>query len=183
MAFPAKWQGDHLDAQKQRLDETLVAWNRFEGGLSSKVEVALARTQLETARSQEQIGIARAAFFPTLLITATGGFEGGSFVDWLSWPNRFWAVGPSALQILFDAGGRPARSGRGRRAVPGTLPEPVTRAAWSPTSRSSPRRPPPTRTSSPKWTCSASAWTPAASSSRLSAAAGMSRNYPAVSVS
>jgi len=25
MAFPAKWQGDHLDAQKQRLDETLVA--------------------------------------------------------------------------------------------------------------------------------------------------------------
>jgi NodT family efflux transporter outer membrane factor (OMF) lipoprotein len=173
-----------LDAQKQLLDQTLVAYqkaldlteNRFEGGLSSKVEVALARTQLETARSQdigvgvararfehaiailvgrtpetlslppaplnlkppaipvglpsqlierrpdiaaaerrvaeanEQIGIARAAFFPALLITATGGFQGGSFVNWLSWPNRFWAVGPSALQILFDAGRRRAAS-------------------------------------------------------------------------
>ena len=139
-----------LDAQKQLLDRTLVAYqkaleltqNQFAGGLASGAEVAQARTQLETTRAQdvdvgvarkqfehaiavlagrtpeslslavaplagtppvipagvpsqllerrpdiaaaerrmaeanEQIGIARAAFFPTLLITVAGGVQG-----------------------------------------------------------------------------------------------------------
>ena len=56
------------------------------------------------------MGIARAAFFPTLLITATGGFYGGSIVNWLNWPSRFWAVGPALTQTLFDAGRRRAVS-------------------------------------------------------------------------
>jgi NodT family efflux transporter outer membrane factor (OMF) lipoprotein len=171
-----------LDAQKQLLDATLVAYqkaldltqNRFNGGLSSRAEVAQARTQFETTRAQdigvsvaratfehavailcgrtpesltlpatplnsappvipvgvpsqllerrpdiaaaerraaeanEQIGIARAAFFPTLLLTATGGFEGTNPVNWLSWPSRLWAVGPSVAQTIFDAGRRRA---------------------------------------------------------------------------
>ena len=60
-----------LDAQKQLLDETLVAYqkaldltqNRFDGGLSSRAEVAQARTQLETTRAQDiGVGVARASF-------------------------------------------------------------------------------------------------------------------------
>ncbi len=51
---------------------------------------------------------ARAAFFPTLLITVAGGMQGNSFVNWFEWPSRFWALGPSALQTLFDAGRRRA---------------------------------------------------------------------------
>jgi NodT family efflux transporter outer membrane factor (OMF) lipoprotein len=171
-----------LDAQKQLLDETIEAFqkaleltqNRFNGGLSSKAEVAQARTQLETARAQEigvgvaraqyehaiavligrtpesvafapaplaskppaipvgvpsellerrpdiaaaerrmaeaneKIGIARTAFFPSLLLTATGGFQGGQIVNWLNWPSRFWAIGPGTLQTVFDAGRRRA---------------------------------------------------------------------------
>jgi NodT family efflux transporter outer membrane factor (OMF) lipoprotein len=173
-----------LDAQKELLDETIVSYqkaldltqSRYNGGLSSKAEVAQARTELETTRSQdiglavdraqflhaiavlagrppetlslppvplraappavpvglpsqllerrpdvaaaerrtaeanEQIGIARAAFFPTLLITAAGGFYGGSLINWFDWPSRFWAVGPTLAQTLFDAGRRRAVS-------------------------------------------------------------------------
>ncbi len=173
-----------LDAQKQLLDETMVAYqkaldltqNRFDGGLSSRAEVAQARTQLETTRAQdigvgvsratfehaiatlmghtpeslklvavplnstppviptgipsqllerrpdiaaaerraaeanEQIGIARAAFFPRLLLTAVRGFEGSTPVNWLSWPSRIWAVGPTVAQTIFDAGRRRAVS-------------------------------------------------------------------------
>lgn len=60
-----------LDAQKQLLDETLVAYqkaldltqNRFDGGLSSRAEVAQARTQLETTRAQDiGVGVSRATF-------------------------------------------------------------------------------------------------------------------------
>src|ERR1039458_6382621 len=60
------------------------------------------------AAANEQIGIARAAFYPTLQITASGGFQSGSIVDWFNWPSRFWALGPNALQTLFDAGRRRA---------------------------------------------------------------------------
>jgi NodT family efflux transporter outer membrane factor (OMF) lipoprotein len=62
------------------------------------------------AEANEQIGIARAAFFPTLLLTATGGFEGSTPINWLSWPSRFWAVGPQMLETIFDAGRRRAQS-------------------------------------------------------------------------
>ncbi len=45
-----------------------------------------------------------------MLLTATGGFEGGTPVNWLSWPSRFWAVGPSVAETIFDAGRRRAVS-------------------------------------------------------------------------
>ena len=62
------------------------------------------------AEANEQIGIARAAFFPTIMLSATAGFEGDSITNWFTWPSRFWAVGPSALETLFDAGRRRATS-------------------------------------------------------------------------
>jgi NodT family efflux transporter outer membrane factor (OMF) lipoprotein len=172
-----------LDAQKQLLDDTVVAYtraleltqNRYNGGIANKAEVAQAKTQLDqtqaqdmdvsVARSQaehaiavlvgqhpegfhlpgnplkqeppaipigmpsqllerrpdiaaaerrmaaanEQIGIARTAFFPELLISATGGLQSGSIVDWFTWPSRYWAVGPQMIQTIFDAGQRRAQ--------------------------------------------------------------------------
>lgn len=70
----------------------------------------IASAERQAAAASEQIGIARAAFFPELLITATGGFEGGSPIDWFAWPSRFWSVGPQMLQTVFDAGRRRAQS-------------------------------------------------------------------------
>jgi NodT family efflux transporter outer membrane factor (OMF) lipoprotein len=68
----------------------------------------IASAERRMAEANENIGIARAAFFPSLLLSATGGFQAGQLVNWLNWPSRFWAVGPSMLQTAFDAGRRRA---------------------------------------------------------------------------
>ena len=65
--------------------------------------------------ANEGIGIARAAYFPSLVLSATGGLEGSSIANWFTWPSRFWAVGPSMLQTIFDGGRRRATS-EGARA-------------------------------------------------------------------
>jgi NodT family efflux transporter outer membrane factor (OMF) lipoprotein len=177
------FEAHSLDAQKQLLDDTVLAYqkalqltrNRFEGGVAAKAEVAQAQTQLNTTEAQaieisvarkqyehaiavltgkipegfgiptmpleeaapaipigvpsqllerrpdiaaaerrmaaanEQIGIARTAFFPQLLISASGGLEGSSLINWFTWPSRFWAVGPQMLETVFDAGRRRAQ--------------------------------------------------------------------------
>ncbi len=70
----------------------------------------IAAVERRVAEANEQIGIARAAFYPTVVLSATGGFEGTSLLNWFAWPSRFWAVGGSAAQTLFDAGRRRASS-------------------------------------------------------------------------
>ena len=57
-----------------------------------------------------QIGIARAAYFPSLTVSASGGFEGTSITNWLTGPSGFAAAGLSALETIFDAGARRAIS-------------------------------------------------------------------------
>jgi NodT family efflux transporter outer membrane factor (OMF) lipoprotein len=76
--------------------------------LERRPDIAVSERRVEEAN--EQIGIARAAFFPTVTLGASAGFEGNSIVNWLSWPSRFWAVGPSLAETLFDAGRRRAGS-------------------------------------------------------------------------
>jgi NodT family efflux transporter outer membrane factor (OMF) lipoprotein len=70
----------------------------------------IASNERRVAEANEQVGIARAAFFPSLFLSATGGFEGTSLLNWLNWPSRMWAVGPSMAETLFDAGRRHATS-------------------------------------------------------------------------
>jgi NodT family efflux transporter outer membrane factor (OMF) lipoprotein len=70
----------------------------------------IAAAERRAAEANEQIGIARAAYFPTIILSATAGLEGDSITNWFTWPSRFWAVGPSALETLFDAGRRRATS-------------------------------------------------------------------------
>jgi outer membrane protein TolC len=60
------------------------------------------------AAANEQIGIAQAAYYPSLNLSALAGFEGTSALNWFNWPSRFWAVGPSFSETLFDAGRRRA---------------------------------------------------------------------------
>jgi len=74
--------------------------------LERRPDIAAAERRM--AQANEQIGIAQAAFYPTLQITATGGYQGSAIVNWFDWPSRFWALGPDALQTLFDAGRRRA---------------------------------------------------------------------------
>jgi NodT family efflux transporter outer membrane factor (OMF) lipoprotein len=69
----------------------------------------IAAAERRVAAANEQIGIAKAAFYPDLVISATGGFQAGSIVDWFTWPSRYWAVGPQIAQTVFDAGRRRAQ--------------------------------------------------------------------------
>jgi NodT family efflux transporter outer membrane factor (OMF) lipoprotein len=184
-----------LDAQKQLLDSTVVAYqkalelttNRYKGGLAAQAEVAQAETQLEATQAQAidvgvqraqyehaiallvgqpastfslavlplrppppkipvglpsellqrrpdiasaerrvaaanaQIGVARSAFFPTILLSASGGFEGSEFANWLLWPSRLWSVGPSLFQIIYEGGARRAVSQQAQASYDATV--------------------------------------------------------------
>jgi len=79
------------------------------GLLERRPDIANAERQM--AEANEQIGIAKAAFYPTLGLTtqnATVGLENVTFLHWLSWPSRFWSVGPSLAETVYDAGRRRA---------------------------------------------------------------------------
>ena len=60
------------------------------------------------AEANAQIGVAQAAFFPTLALTASGGLESSGLTTLLTLPSRFWAIGPSLVGTIFDAGRRKA---------------------------------------------------------------------------
>ena len=60
------------------------------------------------AAANEQIGIAKAAFFPSIALTGAAGFQSSSVTTWLSWPSRFFSIGPAAAETLSDAGKRRA---------------------------------------------------------------------------
>lgn len=68
----------------------------------------IASMERHMAAANEQIGIARSAYYPTLNISAAAGFVGTSAVNWLSWPSRFWAIGNTLTQTAFDGGRRRA---------------------------------------------------------------------------
>jgi NodT family efflux transporter outer membrane factor (OMF) lipoprotein len=68
----------------------------------------IAASERQMAAANEQIGIAQAAFYPTLSLSAVAGLQGTSALNWFSWPSRFWAVGPTFSETLFDAGRRRA---------------------------------------------------------------------------
>ena len=177
------FQIEGLDAARLLLDATVSSYeksvqltqNRFDGGVASMGDVALAQTQLETARAQlvdagvqraqfehailvltgkppsdlsipalpdqspppvslvgifsillerrpdvaaaerqvaaanQQIGIAQAAFYPSLAFSASAGSQTTAILDLFTWPSRFWSVGPQLAETLFDAGKRHAQ--------------------------------------------------------------------------
>ena len=70
----------------------------------------IAGAERRVAEANQQIGIARAAYFPTVTLGGTAGFAGTQGSNWFSWPSGFWAVGPALAQTLFDAGRRRATS-------------------------------------------------------------------------
>jgi NodT family efflux transporter outer membrane factor (OMF) lipoprotein len=70
----------------------------------------IAAGERRMAEANQQIGIARAAYYPTVTLDASAGFQGTSILNWFTWPSRFWAVGPQAVETLFDGGRRRAAS-------------------------------------------------------------------------
>jgi len=69
----------------------------------------IAANERLAAAANEQIGIAEAAFFPALTLAATAGLQASRITTWLSWPSRFFSVGPTLAETIFDAGRRRAQ--------------------------------------------------------------------------
>jgi NodT family efflux transporter outer membrane factor (OMF) lipoprotein len=68
----------------------------------------IAAAERLVAQANAQIGIAKAAYFPTVTLSAVAGFESTSVANWFIWPSRFFSMGPAAAETLFDAGLRRA---------------------------------------------------------------------------
>ncbi|WP_370869560.1 efflux transporter outer membrane subunit [Pseudomonas sp.] len=87
--------------------------------LERRPDVAAAERRVIAANAE--IGVAEAAWFPDLTLSATGGYRGSSFADWVSLPNRFWSLGPQLALSLFDGGARRAELERSEAAYDQTV--------------------------------------------------------------
>jgi NodT family efflux transporter outer membrane factor (OMF) lipoprotein len=74
--------------------------------LERRPDVAAAERNMAAANAQ--IGVAYAAFYPALTLSATGGMESSAIKHILDWPSRFWSVGPSISETVYDGGLRRA---------------------------------------------------------------------------
>ena len=76
----------------------------------------IAAAERRTAAANAQIGFAKSAYYPTLTLSAAGGTEGSTIGNWVAWPSRFFALGPTLLETLYDAGLRHATTDQARAA-------------------------------------------------------------------
>ncbi len=87
--------------------------------LERRPDVAAAERRVMAANAD--IGVAEAAWYPDLTISASGGYRGSSFADWIDLPNRFWSLGPQLALTLFDGGVRSAELERSEAAYDQTV--------------------------------------------------------------
>jgi NodT family efflux transporter outer membrane factor (OMF) lipoprotein len=76
----------------------------------------VAAAERAAAAANAQIGVAEAAYYPTVSLGASGGFESTDVESWLTWPSRMWSLGPSVTETVFDGGKRGALTAQARAA-------------------------------------------------------------------
>ena len=74
----------------------------------------IAAAERQAAMANAQIGAAEAAYYPTVTLSATGGFQSSDLGKWLTWPSHFWALGGLVSETLFDGGLRGAQKDQAR---------------------------------------------------------------------
>jgi len=99
------------------LDQPAVALPNIPLGVPSQLlerRPDIAAAERRTAAANEQIGIAVSAFYPTITLGGTGGFESTHVGTWLQGPSALWTLGGQATELLFDAGQRHALTDQAR---------------------------------------------------------------------
>jgi len=81
----------------------------------------IANAERLAAAANANIGVARAAYFPTLTLNASGGYSGVSFSQLFDTPSRVWSLGSTLAAVLFDGGARSARNDQATAAFDGAV--------------------------------------------------------------
>jgi NodT family efflux transporter outer membrane factor (OMF) lipoprotein len=74
--------------------------------LQRRPDIAAAERTMSAANAL--VDVQTTAFYPSFSIGGTGGFQSNNIGSWLTWPSRFFSIGPSASFTIFDAGARRA---------------------------------------------------------------------------
>jgi len=81
----------------------------------------IAAAERRVAAANAQVGVAQAAYFPSLTLSATYGSRSADAAQWLTAPSRFWSIGPALAQSIFDAGLRRAQTAQAIAAYDATV--------------------------------------------------------------
>lgn len=81
----------------------------------------IAAAERRVAAANADVGEATSAFFPQLMLSASGGIESSQLAQFSAMPSRFWAIGPALVETLFDGGRRRHELEAARAAQAGTI--------------------------------------------------------------
>lgn len=81
----------------------------------------IAAAERRVAEANFQIGVTKAAFYPSITLGGSAGLASSSIATLLAWPARFWSVGPALAQTLFDKGKRKAANEQARATYDATV--------------------------------------------------------------
>jgi len=87
--------------------------------LERRPDIAAAERRVASANAQ--IGVAKAAYYPTITLSASGGYGSSSLSSLLDWPSRVWSIGAGLGETIFDAGLRKATVAQSRAVYDGTV--------------------------------------------------------------
>jgi NodT family efflux transporter outer membrane factor (OMF) lipoprotein len=87
--------------------------------LERRPDIAAAERTMAAANAE--IGVAMAAYYPSITLSATGGFEASTTPLWFTWPSRFWSLGAAAAQTIFQGGALLAQTAAARAAYDATV--------------------------------------------------------------
>jgi NodT family efflux transporter outer membrane factor (OMF) lipoprotein len=76
----------------------------------------IAAQERQTDAANAQIGVAISAYYPTITLGASGGFQSARFGTWIQGPSTMWTLGGQAAELLFDAGQRHALTDAARHS-------------------------------------------------------------------
>ncbi len=81
----------------------------------------IAAAERRVAEANSRIGIAKAAYYPNVTLSASAGFQSTTLSGLVGWSTRVWSIGAGFAETLFDAGMRKATVEQTRAAYEGTV--------------------------------------------------------------